>query len=58
MKNENPLLKNYVLPPFNKIQVQHIELAIDKTLQENRKELENLLENTKHYNPYVIYYIA
>ena len=49
MKNENPLLKNYVLPPFNKIQVQHIELAIDKTLQENRKELENLLENTKRY---------
>ena len=49
MKNENPLLKNYVLPPFNKIQVQHIELAIDKTLRENRKELENLLENTKHY---------
>ena len=49
MKNENPLLKNYVLPPFNKIQVQHIELAIDKTLQENKKELENLLENTKYY---------
>jgi len=49
MKNENPLLQKYVLPPFNKIQAQHIELAIDQTLKENREGLENLLENTENY---------
>ena len=29
MKKENPLLEKHALPPFDKIEVQHIEPAID-----------------------------
>ena len=50
MKNVNPLLQKYSLPPFNKIEVRHIEPAIDQILMENRKELKKLLKNTKNYN--------
>jgi len=49
MKNGNPLLQKYSLPPFDKIMVQHIEPAIDYTLDKNRKELKDLIKNTKNY---------
>ena len=49
MKEENPLLEKHALPPFNKIEVQHIEPAIDQLLKKNREQLVDLLENIKDY---------
>ena len=47
MKKENPLLEKHTLPPFNKIEVRHIEPAIDQLLDKNREQLRILLENIK-----------
>jgi oligopeptidase A len=40
----NPLLQKKKLPPFEKIQVKHIEPALDFILQKNRTELKKLLQ--------------
>ena len=48
MKNDNPLLQKYTLPPFDKIMVRHIEPAINYMIDENRKELKDIIKNTKH----------
>lgn len=39
----NPLLDTNVLPPFSKIKPEHVEAAMETTLQRNRNELEQLL---------------
>ena len=49
MRNDNPLLQKNTLPPFNKIMVEHVEPAIDYILDENKKELNDLIKNTKNY---------
>ena len=49
MKNDNPLLQKYTLPPFDKIMVRHIEPAINYMIDENRKELKDIIKNTKNY---------
>jgi len=49
MKNDNPLLQKYTLPPFDKIMVRHIEPAINYMIDENRKELKYIIKNTKNY---------
>lgn len=42
--SNNPLLTNSVLPPFNKIKIEHIEPAIDSILENNRKKISELLQ--------------
>ena len=49
MKSDNPLLEKYTLPPFDKIMVQDIEPAVDYVLDKNRKELNDIVKNTKNY---------
>ena len=49
MKNDNPLLQKYTLPPFDKIMVRHVEPAINYMIDENRKELKDIIKNTKNY---------
>ena len=49
MRNDNPLLQKNTLPPFDKIMVEHIEPAIDYMLDKNKKELADLIKNTKNY---------
>jgi oligopeptidase A len=41
---ENPLLDLDRLPPFSKIEAQHVEPAIDQLLEENRALVERLLQ--------------
>ncbi len=41
----NPLLEEHGLPHFSKILPEHIEAALDDTLERNRAELEQLLQN-------------
>jgi oligopeptidase A len=45
----NPLLDFTGLPPFSKIEPQHIEPAIDSILAENRRQIESLVSQTKTY---------
>ncbi len=40
----NPLLEQRDLPPFSQIRPEHVEPALDATLERNRSELEALLE--------------
>jgi len=47
---DNPLLQFYRLPPFSKIKPEHVESAIDYTLDQCRIKLKNLLEGTKDYS--------
>jgi oligopeptidase A len=39
----NPLLQNYFLPPFSKIQVSHIESAIQQLISQGRQQLNSLI---------------
>ncbi|HGG60071.1 MAG TPA: oligopeptidase A [Gammaproteobacteria bacterium] len=39
----NPLLENYSLPPFSRIEPEHVEPAIDRILADNRAALKTLL---------------
>lgn len=41
----NPLLEANVLPPFSKIDAEHIEPAIKQIIADNRTHLQNLLAN-------------
>ncbi|RMD69806.1 MAG: oligopeptidase A, partial [Gammaproteobacteria bacterium] len=45
---DNPLLKDWPLPPFSAIRPEHIEPALDRVLAENRRALEGLLAQD-HY---------
>lgn len=42
----NPLLADRRLPLFSQIQPEHIEAALDETLQRNRDEIERILAST------------
>lgn len=46
----NPLLEDFLLPPFSSIKPKHIEPAIDQLLDEGRKKISELLENKKGYS--------
>lgn len=46
----NPLLNDQPLPAFKKIDVQHIEPALENILQDNRQQIKTLLANTQHYD--------
>lgn len=39
----NPLLENYTLPPFSKIQAEHVEPAVDHAIASARQHVESLL---------------
>lgn len=43
----NPLLENHRLPPFSRIQPQHVVAAIEQLIDHNRQHLENLLQGLK-----------
>jgi len=45
MSNENPLLTFQGLPPFSQIKPEHVEPAIDQILNDNRQQLDALLES-------------
>lgn len=45
----NPLLENYTLPPFSKIQAEHVEPAVDRAIATAREHVESLL--TRLENP-------
>lgn len=47
---KNPLINKEGLPEFESIQAKHIEPAIDQLLQESRKAVKSLLENTSEYS--------
>ena len=46
----NPLLTMSGLPPFAHIKPEHVEPAIDSILAKDRRDVEQLLSNTKAYN--------
>ena len=45
----NPLLDYQHIPPYQRIKPEHVQLAIDSVLADNRAALANLLEATKTY---------
>jgi len=44
----NPLLSDFDLPPWSAIKPCHVEPAIDSILAENRKNIDELLQNQPH----------
>lgn len=42
---ENPLLTEYELPPFESIEVEHIQPAIERIIKNNLKAINTLVEN-------------
>jgi len=46
----NPLLEDFLLPPFSAIKATHIEPAIDQLLDEGRRTIKELLENEADYS--------
>ena len=46
----NPLLEISGLPPFSKINPADVEPAIDITLENNRKRINELVTTTEYYN--------
>jgi len=44
----NPLLSDFDLPPWSAIKPCHVEPAIDSILAENRKAIDELLQNQPH----------
>lgn len=49
MPNSNPLLTMTGLPPFQKINPEHIEPAIDELIKANRQLVQHLLNDSEHY---------
>lgn len=47
---QNPLIDYPGLPPFGRIEVSHIEPAVDQVLDENRCAIAKLLEDPEHYS--------
>ena len=45
----NPLLETFTLPPFSRIQPEHVVPAIETLLAQNLSEIDRLLENAKPY---------
>ena len=46
MTKENPLLEKFDLPPFDRIKAEHIKPAIDELINNNKKSIEDLINNT------------
>ncbi|MFK8047844.1 MAG: oligopeptidase A [Halioglobus sp.] len=46
----NPLLENYPLPPFSKIEIAHIEPAIKQLIDRNREAIDTLLVSGKDFS--------
>jgi oligopeptidase A len=46
----NPLLEHHELPPFSKIQVEHIAPAIEQLIDRNRQAIDTLLVRGSDYN--------
>jgi oligopeptidase A len=44
---DNPLLEEFILPPFSRIKPEHVVPAIDTLLQENRDQIHDLLETVQ-----------
>jgi len=50
MITENPLLSFTGLPPFSQIKPEHVEPAITQILNENRTQLDQLLDSNSRYS--------
>jgi len=50
MITENPLLSFTGLPPFSQIKPEHVEPAITQILNENRTQLDHLLDSNSRYS--------
>ena len=50
MTKENPLLEKFDLPPFDRIKAEHIKPAIDELINNNKKSIEDLINNTQMYS--------
>jgi len=50
MTTENPLLSFKGLPPFSQIRPEHVEPAIKQVLNDNRAQLDQLLDGTDSYS--------
>ena len=48
--SDNPLLNNDGLPRFGAIKAEHIEPAIDTLLEQNKQQLQALLDKNEHYS--------
>jgi len=46
----NPLLENHLLPPFARIQAQHVEPAISQLIEHSQHSIDKLLVANTHYN--------
>ena len=44
-QDSNPLLEQPLLPPFARLKIEHIEPALDRQLNENRRRIQALLDN-------------
>lgn len=47
MLSDNPLLRDFTLPPFGDIKPEHVEPAIDYLLRHNREGVERLLDSAE-----------
>ena len=47
---DNPLLEEFTLPPFSRIRPEHVVPAIDSLLQQNRDEIQLLLQSVDKPN--------
>ena len=46
----NPLLENHLLPPFSRIQAQHVEPAISELIAQSQRSIDDLLAANTHYS--------
>ena len=46
----NPLLQSSELPPFSKINPEHVQPAVEALIKENEQGIESLLSNTTHFS--------
>lgn len=46
----NPLLQSHVLPPFSKIQPQHIKPAVEQIIADNEAAIEQILNTTEVFS--------
>ncbi len=50
MSTTNPLLENTALPHFDRIKPEHVEPAVDETLDRNRRAFSDLLEHSGDFH--------
>ena len=46
----NPLFEQHTLPPFSRIEPEHVDPAIRQLIERNKQRIDELLDSTDHYN--------